>query len=135
MTERKVFAREMLVDGEMKKVKLTQKDLFNEILDKVADDELLTEFVNYQLDMLARKSANRTTKKESAEDIALMENIVGILTDEPISTSEIVGYFAKEGVIYTPQKITAIMKKVVTDGKAKKITDKRVSKFVRVKKG
>ena len=135
MTERKVFAREMLVDGEMKKVKLTQKDLFNEILDKVADDELLTEFVNYQLDMLARKSANRTTKKESAEDIALMDKIVGILTDEPISTSEIVGYFAKEGVIYTPQKITAIMKKVVTEGRAEKLIDKRVGKFIRVKKG
>ena len=135
MTERKVFAREMVVDGEKKMVKLTQKELFTEILDKVADDELLTEFVNYQLDMLARKSANRTTKQESADDLALMENIVGILGETPISTSEIVGHFATQGIIYSPQKITAVMKKLVANGKAEKTVEKRISKFTLVNKG
>lgn len=132
MTERKVFAREMVVDGEKKMVKLTQKELFTEILDKVADDELLTEFVNYQLDMLARKSANRTTKKESAEDVELMKDIIDIIGDNSVSTQDIIKDFSERGRYISSQKVTAIMKKLVDNGKVEKTVEKRVSYYTLV---
>lgn len=125
MTERKVFARE---DG----VKLTQKELFTEILDKVQDDELLTEFVEYQIELLNRKSATRGTKKESEENIALKEKVLAVMGENYMTVSDVVKALAEGGTIYSPQKITSLMGKLIADGKVLKTIEKRVSYFSKV---
>lgn len=124
MTERKVFAR-----GEKK---LTQKELFTEILDKVQDDELLTEFVEYQIELLNRKSATRGTKKESEENIALKEKVLSVMGENYMTVSDVVKALAESGTIYSPQKITSLMGKLITDGKVLKTIEKRVSYFSKV---
>lgn len=125
MTERKVFARE---DG----VKLTQKELYGEILEKVADDELLTEFVEYQIELLNRKSATRGTKKESEENIALKGQVLATLGDNSMTVSDIVKALAEGGTIYSPQKITSLLTKMIAEGKVEKVVEKRVSYFSKV---
>ena len=132
MTERKVFAREMVIDGEMKKVKLTQKELYTEILDKVADDELLTEFVKYQIEMLNRKTANRSAKADSEENIALMQNILDIMGNDSMMIKDIVKAFAENGTIYSPQKITAMMSKLKNNDKVIETVEKNVRYFTKV---
>lgn len=124
MTERKVFAR-----GEKK---LTQKELFTEILDKVQDDELLTEFVEYQIELLNRKSATRGTKKESEENIALKEKVLSVMGENYMTVSDVVKALAESGTIYSPQKITSLMGKLIADGKVHKTIEKRVSYFSKV---
>lgn len=131
-TERKVFAREMVIDGEMKKVKLTQKELYTEILEKVADDELHTEFIKYQIEMLNRKTANRSAKTDSEENIALMQNILDIMGNDSMMIKDIVKAFAERGTIYTPQKITAMMSKLKNNDKVIETVEKNVRYFTRV---
>lgn len=124
MTERKVFAR-----GEKK---LTQKELFTEILDKVQDDELLTKFVEYQIELLNRKSATRGTKKESEENIALKEKVLSVMGENYMTVSDIVKALAESGTIYSPQKIAPLMGKLIADGKVHKTIEKRVSYYSKV---
>ena len=131
-TERKVFVREMVVDGEVKKVKLTHKELFNEILGKVEDDELLTEFVEYQIEMLDRKTANRSAKADSEETIALMQNILDIIGEDSLCIKDIIKAFAEKGTIYSPQKITAMMSKLGNANKVEETLEKGVRYFTRV---
>ena len=131
-TERKVFSREMLVDGEMKKVKLTQKELYTEILEKVSDDELHAEFINYQIEMLNRKTANRSAKADSEENIALMQNILDIMGNDSMMIKDIVKAFAENGTIYTPQKITAMMSKLKNNDKVIETVEKNVRYFTKV---
>ena len=131
-TERKVFAREMIVDGEVKKVKLTQKELYTEILEKVADDELHTEFIKYQIEMLNRKTANRSAKVDSEENIALMQNILDIMGNDSMMIKDIVKVFAERGTIYSPQKITAMMSKLKNNDKVIETVEKNVRYFTRV---
>ena len=131
-TERKVFAREMVIDGEMKKVKLTQKELYAEILEKVSDDELHTEFIKYQIEMLNRKTANRSAKADSEENIALMQNILDIMGNDSMMIKDIVKAFAENGTIYSPQKITAMMSKLKNNDKVIETVEKNVRYFTRV---
>ena len=131
-TERKVFAREMVIDGEVKKVKLTQKELYTEILEKVADDELHAEFINYQIEMLNRKTANRSVKADSEENIALMQNILDIMGNNSMMIKDIVKAFAENGTIYSPQKITAMMSKLKNNDKVIETVEKNVRYFTRV---
>ena len=131
-TERKVFAREMVVDGEVKKVKLTQKELYTEILEKVSDDELHAEFINYQIEMLNRKTANRSAKADSEENIALMQNILDIMGNDSMMIKDIVKAFAENGTIYSPQKITAMMSKLKNNDKVIETVEKNVRYFTRV---
>lgn len=131
-TERKVFAREMVVDGEVKKVKLTQKELYTEILEKVADDELHAEFINYQIEMLNRKTANRSAKVDSEENIALMQNILDIMGNDSMMIKDIVKAFAENGTIYSPQKITAMMSKLKNNDKVTETVEKNIRYFTRV---
>ena len=131
-TERKVFAREMIVDGEVKKVKLTQKELYTEILEKVADDELHAEFINYQIEMLNRKTANRSAKADSEENIALMQNILDIMGNDSMMIKDIVKAFAENGTVYSPQKITAMMSKLKNNDKVIETVEKNVRYFTKV---
>ena len=131
-TERKVFAREMVVDGEVKKVKLTQKELYTEILEKVSDDELHAEFINYQIEMLNRKTANRSAKADSEENIALMQNILDIMGNDSMMIKDIVKAFAENGTIYSPQKITAMMSKLKNNDKVIETVEKNVRYFTKV---
>ena len=131
-TERKVFAREMVIDGEVKKVKLTQKELYTEILEKVSDDELHAEFINYQIEMLNRKTANRSAKADSEENIALMQNILDIMGNDSMMIKDIVKAFAENGTVYSPQKITAMMSKLKNNDKVIETVEKNVRYFTKV---
>lgn len=128
--ERKVFAREVIENGETKVVKLTQKELFTEILEKVQDDELLTEFVEYQIELLGRKSAKRGKTQESEETKQLMGAVMDKIGADSVSVSQLVKKFLEEdGIVYSPQKLTAILTKLINTNRVEKIVEKRVSYF------
>ena len=131
--ERKVFAREVVENGETKVVKLTQKELFTEILEKVQEDELLTEFVEYQLELLNRKSSSRGKAGESAETVQLMSAVLEKMGNDSVRVSQLVEKFNEEdGIIYSPQKLTSILTKLVAKNQAEKVVDKGVSYYKKV---
>ena len=131
--ERKVFAREVVENGETKVVKLTQKELFTEILEKVQEDELLTEFVEYQLELLNRKSSSRGKAGESAETVPLMSAVLEKMGNDSVRVSQLVEKFNEEdGIIYSPQKLTSILTKLVAKNQAEKVVDKGVSYYKKV---
>ena len=125
-TERKMF-KEMNEKGEM--VNVPRKTIFERIakLEEVKSNELYSEFIAYQIELLDRKATSRGSSK-SEENEKLAENLYEMLLNsnaettisEILQTSE---FSATKG--YTSPKIAAILKILVDDERVEKTTVKR----------
>jgi len=114
--------------------KLTKRDHFNTLLQlpEVAANPALVDFINNELDLLARKN-NSDNKKLTEKDIAnqgLKAAILEFATasgEQHTVTDFIKNVPACAGL--SPQKITALVRQMVEDGKLEKVIVKRVSYF------
>ena len=113
--------------------KPTKRDHFNALLDipAVADNEVLTAFINHEIDLLNRK--NSTEKKPTATQVAneaLKEDILACMEDGRLYTiSEMIKEFpCCEGL--TAPKVTAIFTRLlVPEGSVVNTKDKRKSYY------
>lgn len=114
--------------------KLTKRDHFNTLLQlpEVAANPTLVDFINNELDLLARKN-NSDNKKPSEKDIAnqgLKTAILEFATasgEQHTVTDFIKNVPACAGL--SQQKISAMVRQMVEDGKLEKVIVKRVSYF------
>ena len=129
-TERKVF-KEMNDKGEM--VNVSKKTLFERIaeLDEIKSNELYSEFIAYQIELLDRKATSRGSTKNT-ENAKLAENLYKMLLDsnaettiaQILQTSE---FSVQKG--FTSPKIVALLKILVNDGRVEKQTVKRINYY------
>lgn len=113
--------------------KITKKDKFTKLLaiPAVAEDALLVEFINNELALLEKKTANRKPAKKSDEFLALKQTVANALTDEPMTVSEIIkSSDALTGM--NTQKLVPVLKELVLDGVANRIEEKGKALFVAV---
>ena len=114
--------------------KLTKRDHFNTLLQlpEVAANPALVDFINNELDLLARKN-NSDNKKPTEKDIANKELKTAILEFATASGEQhTVTDFIKnvpECAGLSQQRITALVRQLVEDGKMEKVIEKRVSYF------
>ena len=114
--------------------KLTKRDHFNTLLQlpEVAANPTLVEFINNELDLLARKN-NSDNKKPTEKDIAnqgLKTAILEFATasgEQHTVTDFIKNVPACAGL--SQQKISAMVRQMVEDGNLEKVIVKRVSYF------
>lgn len=114
--------------------KLTKRDHFNTLLQlpEVAANPTLVDFINNELDLLARKN-NSDNKKPSEKDIANKELKTAILEfatasgEQHTVTDFIKNVPACAGL--SQQKISAMVRQMVEDGNLEKVIVKRVSYF------
>ena len=114
--------------------KLTKRDHFNTLLQlpEVAANPVLVDFINNELDLLARKN-NSDNKKPSEKDIAnqgLKTAILEFATasgEQHTVTDFIKNVPACAGL--SQQKISAMVRQMVEDGNLEKVIVKRVSYF------
>lgn len=129
-TERKVF-KEMNDKGEM--VNVSKKTLFERIaeLDEVKSNELYKEFIEYQIELLDRKTSSRGSTKNT-ENVKLAESLYEMLLKSNAETSiaEILqtSEFSVQKGFNSP-KIVALLKILIDDGKVEKKQVKRINYY------
>lgn len=114
--------------------KLTKRDHFNALLTipTVASNPTLVEFIENELDLLNRKNSKpsgKQTEKQEAND-ALKQAMLDYLAND--GGQHTVTDFIKnvsECAGLSQQKITALVRQMVEDGKMEKVIEKRVSYF------
>lgn len=103
----------------------TNKDYYNEvkaILEKNDRADLAT-FIQGRIDLLDKKADNKKPTKTQEENEGLKVEILDYLgTVEKATPTEVMN--AVEGVT-SPQKASALLKALETEGKAEKIADKK----------
>jgi len=98
--------------------------------DADVDIDSLVEFIDHELDLLAKKSANKKPAKKSEEFLALKEIVADTLTDEPKTISEIIhSTDALTGI--TTQKVVPILKELVNECRATRLEEKGKALFVK----
>ena len=100
-------------------------------LDETEDDEILERLTALK-DSLSKKRTNK--KKDNAENAALRDIVLNVLRNaaSPMTVTEIMKHDTKL-IDFSNQKITSIVRSLVTDGEVEGIKDKRKSTFAIVK--
>lgn len=114
-------------------VKVTKKDRFNQLLaiEEVKGNQDLVNFINHEIELLTRK--NSSEKKPTAAQLenektaevvlaTLVENGNGMTVTEIIKANKDLSEF-------TNQKITAILRSLISADKVERIEDKRKTLF------
>ena len=113
--------------------KMTKKDYFKVLKEIVKGNEReveLVAFIDHEIELLVKKSAKSgmtATQKANAE---IMEKIVNALAvmDKPVTVTELQKGFAELDAL-SNQKMSALLKKLVDEGRVVKTIDKKKSLF------
>lgn len=113
--------------------KITKVDRFNQLkaIPEVAENADLVAFIDHEIELLQKKSANKKPAKKSDEYLALKQTVANALTDEPKTITEIIN--STEGLKgLNTQKIVPIMKDLVAEGSAARTEEKGKALFAYV---
>lgn len=116
-----------------KVVKVTKRDRFNQLLaiSEVANNEALVEFINHEIELLTRKnSSDKKPTKEQIKNQETAEIVLQVLkdNDKPMTVTEIIKT-SVELSDYTNQKVTALLRTLISADKVERIEDKRKTYF------
>lgn len=112
--------------------KKTKRELFGELLglEEVQANQEMVNFINHELELLAKKASSNTQTKTQKENEGLMEQLYNSLANVGIPTTITDLQKADaEMAEYSNQKLSALMKKLVESGRVAKTTDKKKSFF------
>ena len=112
--------------------KVTKAQMFAQIksVPAVAENEDMVAFIDHELELLAKKSANKKPTKVQEENEVLKDTIVEVLAqfENGATVSEVLGADdAFKGL--SNQKVSALLKQLVDEKKVAKSTDKKKSIF------
>ena len=110
--------------------KMTQRDFYNEIiaLAKANEREDIVEFAEGRIAVLDRKASNKKPTKTQEENEVLKGVILDTLTNEGVTVTDLQ---AKDETLsgLSNQRVSALLRQLVTDGKVAKVVDKKKSYF------
>ena len=117
----------------MENKKMTKKDYFavlKEMVIGAENEKELVAFIDHEIELLSRKSSKSGETKTQKENVAIMEKIVNALSivDSPITITDLQKEVPEMGE-YSNQKLSALLKKLVEDGRVVKTVDKKKSYF------
>lgn len=109
--------------------KVTKREMFEQLKANynLTDEEIA--FIDHELELLAKKNASKGERKPTATQKAnegIKEEILGVLSDNAVTVTEIVKSLEAD---YTNQKVSALLRQLIADGKVEKVVDKRKSLF------
>lgn len=112
--------------------KMTQKDMFNEIiaLAKDAGREDIVEFAEGRIEILSRKHSQSKKKNEANEALktVILETLEGM---NPVTVTELQATNEELGAL-SNQKVSAMLRALIQEGKVTKTVEKKVSRFALV---
>lgn len=114
--------------------KITKKDNFNALLaiPAVAENETLVAFINHELELLAKKAENRSTKPtvRQAENAEIKSEIVNVLQPNKwYRCAEIKSMVSALAEGEGTQRTARLCNDLVTEGSLQKAIDKKVVYF------
>ena len=116
----------------MAEKKITKVEKYEMLLaiGEVAENEMLVEFINHEMELLRKKNSYKSvSKKKIAENESVIKDIEQVFCDEPtlmMSCSDIV---RKTNYKYSTQKLSPQLKKMVENGILKETIEKKVKYF------
>lgn len=113
--------------------KMTKKDYFKALKEIVKGNEReveLVAFIDHEIELLVKKSAKSGMTATQKANVEIMEKIVNALAvmDKPVTVTELQKGFAELDAL-SNQKMSALLKKLVDEGRVVKTIDKKKSLF------
>ena len=115
--------------------KMTKKDYFNLVAEIVANadvenQEEIQAFIAHEIELLEKKSSKSKQTKTQKENEGIMQEIVSVLAtlDKKVTVTELMKADERMAV-YSNQKLSALLKKLVDNGTVEKIIEKKKSYF------
>ena len=118
----------------MAETKKTKKVLFNEILEIVKGNSELESFINHEIELLNKKSENKTLSKNQVANESIKKIIVNVLenNEKALSITEIQSA-NDELVNLSNQKISALLTQLINEKLVVRSVDKKKAYFTIVK--
>lgn len=123
----------------MAEKKITKREVLTAMLEVegIASNEMFTEFINHELELLEKKTANRKSAKSDETNVKLANLVFDTLAEKGVglTASEVIKANAEFNGLSTP-KMTALLKilmdekRVVRIEEGKKVTFKAVAEEV-----
>lgn len=122
----------------MAEKKITKREKFEMLLKEVEGNEMLTEFINHEIELLTKKSGSSSTKRDSEVDkfldlirdvLAECSNALGMQCGAIAKDSRIAEFEWADKKETSPQRVSAMLKKLVDCGDVVKTVDKKVTYF------
>lgn len=109
---------------------MTQREMFKRIATLNAEDEEIVAFCKAKIEQLNHRSTNKAPTKTQKENVGIMEIIMDALSvaGQPVTVTELIAG-CDELAEYTNQKISALLRKLVADGRATQSKDGRKSVY------
>ena len=109
--------------------KMTKREMFEQIKANynLTADEVA--FIDHELELLAKKNASGGERKPTATQKAnegIKDEILAVMSADAVTVTEIVKSLEGD---YTNQKVSALLRQLIADGKVEKVVDKRKSLF------
>ena len=110
--------------------KITKAQMFAMIKAEVADKPEMVEFIDHELELLARKSSSKKQTKTQIENAALKEEILEVLStlENGATASEMIKADTRFALL-SNQKMATMLNQLVADHKVAKTTEKGKSIF------
>jgi hypothetical protein len=108
--------------------KMTKVEMFKAIKAVVADNADFVAFIDHEIELLNKKSANKKPTQKQAENEGFKAEILATLTDKGVTISELQ---AKSEILgpLSNQKVSALLRQMVDAGTVAKTVDKKKSYF------
>ena len=122
----------------MAEKKITKREKFEMLLKEVEGNEMLTEFINHEIELLTKKSGSTSAKRDSEVDkfldlirdvLAECSNALGMQCGAIAKDSRIAEFVWADKKETSPQRVSAMLKKLVDCGDVVKTVDKKVTFF------
>lgn len=117
----------------MENKKLTKKEKFAMVMEYVTDNEMLTEFLQNEINLLTKKANSSVKSKTQIENESIKERILAILVenkDSQYTITEFQNTFEEFAVgKYTNQKLSALFNQLVDKQELVKVIDKKKTYF------
>ena len=122
----------------MAEKKITKREKFEMLLALVEGNEMLTDFVNHEIELLTNKSSKGSAKKDEEQEaffeiirdiLVESSNVLGMQCGAIARDERALAFAWKDGNPTSPQRVSAMLKKLVDKGDVVKTTDKKVTYF------
>lgn len=117
----------------MENKKLTKKEKFAMVMEYVTDNEMLTEFLQNEINLLTKKASSSAKSKTQIENESIKERILAVLVenkDNQYTITEFQNTFEEFAVgKYTNQKLSALFNQLVDKQELVKVIDKKKTYF------
>lgn len=114
----------------MANTKMTKVQMFNAIkaIAEVSANEDMVAFIDHEIDLINRKSANKKATKTQVENEGIKDTILSVLTSEGATVTEIQAKDESLSAL-SNQRVSALLRQMVESGTVVKTVNKKKSYF------